>query len=298
MAVKKVLMTGAAGYVAGQLLPTFRQRYDTLLIDASTLYSRGRSNWPNLEQNRQGEHVEGVVTADLNDPDRSNYARYFEGVDAVVHFAYKRNSGEPLDHFFDEKANVELNYNVLRCAYDAGVRRVVMTSSNAAASWYDHTLMRERRTEMQDPYTLPLSFEFYGWAKATTEHLGFLFACGDLGRRMEVVMVRVGVPRDPEPEVYAVDPAAYKFRLGGYVSPRDLTQLFVKAVETPSIENEHGVPWQVVYAVSNNKRAFWSVASARQVLGYQPEDDSEVKFADDIRRLGLEDATGLLDVFD
>ena len=86
--------------------------------------------------------------------------------------------------------------------------------------------------------------------------------------------------------------------LGGYVSPRDLTQLFVKAVETPSIENEHGVPWQVVYAVSNNKRAFWSVASARRVLGYQPEDDSEVKFADDIRRLGLEDATSLLDVFD
>ena len=111
-------------------------------------------------------------------------------------------------------------------------------------------------------------------------------------------MVRVGVPRDPEPEVYAVDPAAYKFRLGGYVSPRDLTHLFAKAVETPSIENEHGVPWQVVYAVSNNKRAFWSVASARQVLGYQPEYDSEVKFADDIRRLGLEDATGLLDVFD
>ena len=300
MAVRKVLMTGASGYVAGQILPTFRQRYDTLLIDASTLYSRGRpnSNRPNLEPNRLGEHVEGVITADLNAPDSSSYARYFEGVDAVVHFAYNRNSGEPLDHVFDEMANVELNYNVLRCAYDAGVRRVVMTSSNAAASWYDQPLMRERRTEMQDPYKLPLSFEFYGWAKATTEHMGFLFACGGLGRRMEVVMVRVGVPRDPDPSVYASDPAEYSFRLGGHVSPHDLTQLFVKAVETPSIENEHGVPWQVVYAVSNNRRAFWSVASARQALDYQPQDDSEVKFADDIRRLGLEDATGILDALD
>ncbi len=298
MAVKKILITGASGYVASQLLPAFRQRYDTLLIDASTLYSRGRSTGPHSESNRKGEHVEGVVTADLSVPDRSSYARHFEGVDAVVHFAYNRNSGEPLDHFFDEKANVELNYNVLRCAYDAGVRRVVMASSNAAANWDDHPLMRERRTEMQDPYKLPLSFEFYGWAKATTEHMGFVFACGALGRRMEVVMVRVGVPRDPDPSVYAVDPAVYKFSLGGYVSQRDLTQLFVKAVETPSIENEDGVPWQVVYAVSNNKRAPWSLASARRVLGYQPEDDSEVKFADDIRRLGLEDVTRILDVLD
>ena len=298
MAVRKVLMTGASGYVASQLLPTFQQRYDTLLIDASTLYSRGRSSWPDLEQNRQGEHVEGVATADLNDPDRSSYARYFEGVDAVVHLAFKRDSGEPLDHFFDAKFNVEMNYNVFRCAYDAGVRRVVMASSNAAASWNDRPPMRGRRTEMQDPYKLPLSDNFYGWAKATTEHMGFLFACGGLGRRMEVVMVRVGVPRDPDPSVYASDPAEYSFRLGGHVSPHDLTQLFVKAVETPSIENEDGVPWQVVYAVSNNRRAFWSVASARQALDYQPQDDSEVKFADDIRRLGFEDATGILDVAD
>ena len=222
MAVRKVLMTGASGYVASQLLPTFRQRYDTLLIDASTLYSRGRSSWPDLEQNRQGEHVEGVATADLNDPDRSSYARYFEGVDAVVHLAFKRDSGEPLDHFFDAKFNVEMNYNVFRCAYDAGVRRVVMASSNAAASWNDRPPMRGRRTEMQDPYKLPLSDNFYGWAKATTEHMGFLFACGGLGRRMEVVMVRVGVPRAPDPLVYAADPAQYKFSLAGYVSPSDL----------------------------------------------------------------------------
>ena len=106
------------------------------------------------------------------------------------------------------------------------------------------------------------------------------------------------MPRAPDPLVYAADPAQYKFSLAGYVSPSDLTQLFVKAVETLSIENEHGVPWQVVYAISNNKRGLWSLTSARQVLDYQPEDDSEVKFADDIRRLGLDDATRIPDVAD
>ena len=54
---------------------------------------------------------------------------------------------------------------------------------------------------------------------------------------------------------------------------------------TPNIENEHGIPWQVVYGISNNTRAFWSLSNAREVLGYEPEDDSEVKYAEDIRRL-------------
>jgi hypothetical protein len=38
-----------------------------------------------------------------------------------------------------------------------------------------------------------------------------------------------------------------------------------------------------VYGISNNTRAFWSLANARKVLGYEPEDDSEVKFAKDIQ---------------
>ena len=58
-------------------------------------------------------------------------------------------------------------------------------------------------------------------------------------------------------------------------------------METEPIENEHGIPWQVVYGISNNTRAFWSLKSAREVLGYQPEDDSEIVFANEIRELGL-----------
>ena len=39
----------------------------------------------------------------------------------------------------------------------------------------------------------------------------------------------------------------------------------------------------MVYGISNNTRAFWSLANARRVLGYEPEDDSEVRFAHDIQ---------------
>ena len=200
-------------------------------------------------------------------------------------------------------------YNVLRSAYDAGVPRLAIASSNHAADWYEHNLIHTRKMESLDPYRLPLSDNFYGWAKATYEHLGFLFACGlggfndDSGRQQHtggmpylrktgVVMVRIGAPRELDPAIYVDDPDNYKRDLGAYISPRDITQLFQKAIEAPNIENEHGVPWQVVYGISNNTRAFWSLTSAREALGYEPEDDSEVKFAEDIRRLLIDGGAG------
>jgi len=286
MAVKKrLLMTGAAGYVANQMLPRFRDKYELVLLDTST-------------RNRNGEEIEGVNVVDLIDKDRSVYSHFFDGVDAVIHLAYKRRSGQPLDHFFDENQNVQMAYNVLRSSYDSGVDRVVIASSNHAADFYEHALIHGRMLEMLDPYKLALSDNFYGWAKASYEHLGFLFACGGMGeggdgasgnlvdgnlntsRKMGVVMVRIGAPRNLDAEEYKDNPISFKRDLGAFISPRDITQLFEKSVEVENIENEHGIPWQVVYGISNNTRSFWSLANARKVFGYDPKDDSEILFAE------------------
>ena len=43
-------------------------------------------------------------------------------------------------------------------------------------------------------------------------------------------------------------------------------------------------------ALATTRAPFWSLANARKVLGYEPEDDSEVKFAKDIQ--GFLVATG------
>jgi uronate dehydrogenase len=75
----KLLITGAAGYVADQLLPAFRERYELVLVDVT-------------EKNRRGERVEGVIIADLIDTDRSGYTHLFEGVEAVVHLGRVRRS--------------------------------------------------------------------------------------------------------------------------------------------------------------------------------------------------------------
>ena len=61
-------------------------------------------------------------------------------------------------------------------------------------NWYEPALLQPQKMESLDPYDLPLSYNFYGWSKATYEHLGFLFACGAFGRKMGMVLVRIGSP--------------------------------------------------------------------------------------------------------
>ena len=280
---RKLLLTGAAGYVADQILPAFRERYDLVLVDVTG-------------ENRRGEPVEGVTIADLVGAGRDGCQPLFEGVEAVLHLGRVRRTGDALNHYYQESRNVAMAYNVLRCAYEAGAARVVVASSNHAADWYEHNLIHSRRMEQLDPYALPLSDSFYGWSKASIEHMGFLFACGfrkgrgpipESGslRKMGTVMVRIGAPRELTAERYRGDPVKLKRDLGAYISPRDLTQLLIRAIDTPEIENEHGVPWQVVYGISDNTRAFWSLANARRVLGYAPQDDAEVRFAPLVREL-------------
>ena len=282
---KTVLLTGASGYIASQLRDELTDRYDLRMLDVRA-------------EDRAGYRVPGVEVVDLVDPERSRYAPLFAGVDTVVHLGYKRSGtgGERgIDAFDVELENVRMAGNVYRTAFEAGVRRVVMASSNHAADWYEHALIHERRKEMVFPDELPLSDNFYGWAKASYELLGFPYACGIFGRKLEVVQIRIGAPRDVSGSRYEGEVSEqhtggtgltnFKRDLGAHLSPRDLRQLFVRAIETPDIERADGVPWLVVYGISGNTRAFWSLESARNVLGYAPEDDAEVKYAADVARL-------------
>jgi nucleoside-diphosphate-sugar epimerase len=286
-----VLVTGASGEIASQILPELRRRFELVLLDVRPT-------------DRQGRPVADVRLADLADTDRSRSQHHFEGVDTVVHLGYKHpGSGDwgaglaPLERFEGELLNVRMAQNVYRCALEAGARRVVMASSNHAADWYEHHLIHSRRREMVYPSELPLSDNLYGWAKAAYELLGFVYASGAFGRKLEVVQVRIGAPRDISGRHYEgalaeqhVGPegsglANFKRDLGAWVSPRDLAQLFCRAIEAAEIGDVGGAPWLVVYGISGNTRAFWSLENARGVLGYAPQDDSEITYADDIRRL-------------
>lgn len=267
---RRVLVTGATGSLAEQLLPAFRGRYDLRLIDARSTTKNGAA-------------VEGVEVFDLLDDDLATLRPLVEGLDAIVHLAFA-----PVDDaapYESQRRNVDMTQRVYQLALDVGVPRVVAASTNQAAKWYEHPYYAKLRDRVL-PADYPRPDSFYGWAKAAYESLGFLYACGSLGRKLEVILLRIVAPREIDAAAFVDQPRERYVRdLAGYISERDLQQLFVRSIETPGIEDEYGVPFHIFYGVSNNARTFWSITNARRVSGYQPEDDSEVRFAADIARL-------------
>jgi hypothetical protein len=271
MPQRKVLVTGASGYIAAQLLPAFRERYDLTLIDTK-------------KEQRSGNVVEDIIIANIASAELDELRPHFKGVQTVAHLAYVRPSAPEVERYFSERINVDMAYKIYRLALEEGAERVVMASSNHAVDWYEH-LIRARQLDMVYPdATPPHSDNFYGWAKIAYEEMGFVFAAGRCGRKLGVVQIRIGAPREIVAERFRANNnvVGYKRDLGAYISERDLQQLFVKSIETENIENEHGVPFQVFYGVSENSRSFWSIANARKVIGYAPQDDAEVKYAADI----------------
>src|SRR5687767_2682323 len=161
---KTVLVTGAAGYVASQMLPTFRERYDLRLLDVT-------------QEGRAGR-VEDVTVHDLRDTDLEKHRPFFRGAHAVVHLAYNRARG--FRGYQDERINLDMAHHVYQLALEEGLERVVMASSNHAADWYED-LVHAGTRDAVSPDEPALARNFYGWAKASYEHMGFLYAQGTFG---------------------------------------------------------------------------------------------------------------------
>ena len=266
---KKIVLTGASGTIAGLVLPALRERYDVVPLDI-----RG--------ENRHGEKIPDIQIADLSADDRDGYRAHFAGADAIVHMAFV-GSPNPQQGFKPELANVAMAYNVYQTALEEDIGRVIVASSNHAADYYE-PLILDGAYDTVDPDGRALSDNYYGWAKEAYEHLGFGFAVGNIqGRPLPNVQIRIGGPRETDVERCAPgDLTCVRRALGAYISQRDLSQLVIKSIEAEDIRDERGVPFQIFYGISGNDHAFWSIVNARKVIGYTPEDNSAIRFADQI----------------
>jgi len=121
---QRILVTGAAGALATQVLPSLREHYDCTLTDV-------RVRAPIDQQ------IEVVQLADLLTDQLNELYPLFTGHDAVVHFAMDTATE---DRFDGELNNVRMAYNVLRTASETGIKRAVIASSNHAADFYEPLL--------------------------------------------------------------------------------------------------------------------------------------------------------------
>ena len=267
MTGRRVLVTGATGYIASILLPALRERYDLRLVDVKN-------------EDRDGRPVEGVETVDILDDPGGRLADLCTDVSTIIHCGF-RHPGDPAT-YAGERVNLDMTARIYEVAAATDVERVICTSTNQASRWYEGPY-KQRLIDRVDPYDYPRPDTFYGWAKVAYESLGFLYACGSVSRPVPNVQIRIVCPRPIMAADFDDRPLVDYLRdIAGYISDRDLQQLYLRSIEAESIDDAYGVPFQIFYGVSGNARTFWSISNARRVIGYQPVDDSEVVFAADI----------------
>jgi uronate dehydrogenase len=187
---------------------------------------------------------ESFVEADLEDP--VLIRKSLSGVDGIIHLGGYSVEG---DWHSILNANIIGAYNLYEAARLEGVKRIVFASSNHAMGFYD-------RNETINHTDVPRPDSRYGLSKVFGESLGQLYV-DKYGA--EVMNIRIGnVAERP------IDAR----RLAIWISPRDLAQLVIMGLELPDLQ------YEVVYGMSDNKRAWWDNANALR-LGYAPQDRSE-----------------------
>jgi nucleoside-diphosphate-sugar epimerase len=190
--------------------------------------------------------VDDVVRADIADYDQ--IAPALEGMDAVVHLAGEPAVDTPWDRIL--KANIAGCHNVYEAARQHKVPKLVFASSNHASGWY------EKEGAYVTPEMPVRPDSDYGISKAFGEAVGryYVDAFG-----MSVICLRIGS--------FQARPRNLR-HVSTWLSERDCAQLVWRSIESD-------VDFAVVYGISGNKRGYWDLSSARELLGYEPEDDGE-----------------------
>ena len=232
MARKRVLITGAAGFIGSYIRETFDDRYTMRLADIAEI---------------ENPHGHEVLKADIADLDQMQ--RTCEGMDTVVHLAADRS---PSADFYETLLSLNIigTYNVFQAAKDQGCERVVFASSINAMLAYPPDLSVTWDMPVNPP-------NVYGVTKCFGESLGRCFAYDGLSS----IAIRIGgIKRDSEPARNQGDMGQ------GWISQRDLAQLIGCCIDV------EGVDFAIVHGQSRHKNPRLDISHTCEILGYEPQD--------------------------
>ncbi len=166
-AARRVLVTGAAGFVGSHLVDTLLAQGDHVVgVDCFTPYYSPDAKRAALIAAHESDRFE-LVESDLRD---AELAGLLEGVDTVFHQAAQPGVRLSWSDGFSEYAshNVLATQRLLEAARDAEVRRFVYASSSSVYGNQDRYPTVE--TDLPRPYSP------YGVTKLAAEHLCGLYA--------------------------------------------------------------------------------------------------------------------------
>lgn len=239
-----VLLTGSEGRVGRAILDRLAGDYEWRLLDRE----------PPAED-PPGEFVVGDIT------DEETVREAMDGVGGVIHLAGDPRPEAPWDSVL--RNNIDGTHTVMEAAVDAGVEKFAFASSNHAVGAYETEaripdIYRPDDEFLLDGTELPHPGNRYGVSKATGETLGRFFH-DEHG--LNVVCVRIGNLTKGHP------PKDYERGQAMWLSHRDCAHLFERCLEAE-------YAYEIVYGISDNDRKYYSIERAREVLGYDPQDNS------------------------
>jgi NAD+ dependent glucose-6-phosphate dehydrogenase len=158
--------------------------------------------------------------------------------------------------------NIDGTHAVFDAAAASDVEKVVFASSNHAVGAYEldrqPDIYRSVSDYRLDGSETPRPKNLYGVSKAAGETLGRYYH--DM-HGLSVVCVRIGNLTKGHP------PVDYERGQAMWLSYRDCAHLFDRCIRA-----EYG--YEIVYGISDNDRKYYSIEPARDVLGYDPQDNS------------------------
>ncbi len=239
----KVLLTGASGRVGRAIISRLGDDYDWRLFD---------------REPPTGDPEHEYIVADITNEEAVREAMV--GVDRIIHLAGDPRPEAPWDSVLTN--NIDGTQTVLEAATEAGVEKFVFASSNHAVGGYENgrkpDIYRSPDDFRLDGTELPRPSNLYGVGKVAGEALCRYYH--DFSE-LRVVCVRIGnLTKDHPPEEYERGQAMW-------LSYNDCAHLFERCLEAD-------YEYEIVYGISDNDRKYYSLERAREVLGYDPQDNS------------------------
>jgi NAD+ dependent glucose-6-phosphate dehydrogenase len=239
-----VLLTGAGGGVGEAIRQGIGDAYDWKLMFHS----------PPIEEPDHPYVVGDVINED-------DVAEAIAGCSAVVHLAGDPRKTAPWDSVLSN--NIDGTQKMYEAAIAEGVERFVFASSNHAVGAFETD---ERTPEMYrtddefrlDGTELARPGNLYGVSKATGEILGRHYHDK---HGISVCNIRIGNLTDGHP------PLDYERGQAMWLSYRDCAHLHERALEAD-------YEFEIVFGISDNDRKYYSLERAKEVLGYEPRDNS------------------------
>ncbi|WP_049971697.1 NAD-dependent glucose-6-phosphate dehydrogenase Azf [Haladaptatus cibarius] len=240
-----VLLTGAEGRVGSAILGDLESKYDWRLLD---------------REPPADESSNDFFVADITDYDAVYEA--VDGAGAIIHLAGDPRPEAPWNSVLSN--NIDGTHNILQAAVDSeSVEKFIFASSNHAVGNYETD---ERTPDLYRPHDefrldgdeFPRPSNLYGVSKATGEVLGRYYHDEfDLS----VANVRIGNLTEGHP------PKDYERGQAMWLSYRDCAHLFDRCLQAE-------YDYEIVYGISDNDRKYYSIDRAREVFGYDPQDNS------------------------